>query len=162
MSTMSQYLVSEPAPSSTCSYIRCGRGGAGNTFHVRPLSKKPTTTTTMTKTNMVASSAEKPAPSRRVFSGIGGAGNVHPITELPSLADSLDDALRHAAARDNLALGYCGRGGAGNIYRRQHKDCDAASLSSSSSSTRSAASLKCKLSASVRTWSRLPDSLTRE
>ncbi|KAG5973408.1 hypothetical protein E4U55_000571 [Claviceps digitariae] len=168
MSKMSKYLVSEPAPSS--SYIRCGRGGAGNTFHVRASSNKPATTTTTTTTTITtsspsssSSSAAAAAPSRRVFSGIGGAGNVHPISAMPSLADSLDDALRHAAARDSLPLGYCGRGGAGNIYRRQHQDCDAdAAPASSSSSVCSGESLKSNGSTKGRLWKRLSGFSTRD
>ncbi|KAG5984140.1 hypothetical protein E4U54_006170 [Claviceps lovelessii] len=161
---MSKYLVSEPAPSSSSSYIRCGRGGAGNTF--RASSNKPatfTTTTTIAASPAVAVAKKASSSPRRVFSGIGGAGNVHPVTELPSLVDSLDDALRHAAARDSLSSGHCGRGGAGNIYRRKDKDCDAASSPCSScSSVCSAASVKSNLSSKARLWNRLSGSWTRE
>ncbi|KAG5931128.1 hypothetical protein E4U60_006458 [Claviceps pazoutovae] len=150
---MSKYLLTEPSPSST-SFIRCGRGGAGNTF--RASSK---TASTISTTTITAKPTTQSSSSRRVFGGIGGAGNVHPVTEMPSPTESLDDALRHAAARDGASVGYCGRGGAGNIYRRKDKDHDAASLSSSSSC--SVASLESKSSSSARLWNRLSSSLSR-
>ncbi|KAG6055012.1 hypothetical protein E4U17_003294 [Claviceps sp. LM77 group G4] len=153
---MSKYFLTEPSPSST-SFIRCGRGGAGNTF--RASSKTASTTTTITAT-ITATPTTKTSSSRRVLGGIGGAGNVHPVTEMPSPTESLDDALRHAAARDDASVGYCGRGGAGNIYRRKDKDRDAASLSSSSSSC-SVASLESKSSSSAKLWNRLSSSLSR-
>ncbi|KAG5973250.1 hypothetical protein E4U58_005473 [Claviceps cyperi] len=151
---MSKYLLTEPSPSSS-SFFRCGRGGAGNTF--RASSKTASTITTFTIT---ATTTTKPSSSRRVFGGIGGAGNVHLVMEMPSPTESLDDALRRAAARDDASVGYCGRGGAGNIYRRKDQDRDAASLSSSSSC--SVASLEGKSSSSARLWNRLSSSLTRE
>ncbi|KAG6033666.1 hypothetical protein E4U19_005346 [Claviceps sp. Clav32 group G5] len=151
---MSKYFLTEPSPSST-SFIRCGRGGAGNTF--RASSK---TASTITTTTITATPTTKTSSSRRVFGGIGGAGNVHPVTEMPSPTESLDDALRHAAARDGASVGYCGRGGAGNVYRRKDKDRDAASLSSSSSSC-SVASLESKSSSSAKLWNRLSSSLSR-
>ncbi|KAG5994767.1 hypothetical protein E4U52_000763 [Claviceps spartinae] len=151
---MSKYLLTEPSPSST-SFIRCGRGGAGNTF--RASSK--TASSTITTTTITATPTTKTSSSRRVFGGIGGAGNVHPVTEMPSPTESLDDALRHAAARDGAPVGYCGRGGAGNIYRCKDKNRDAASLSSSSSC--SVASLESKSSSSARLWNRLSSSLSR-
>ncbi|KAG5922685.1 hypothetical protein E4U61_004647 [Claviceps capensis] len=153
---MSNYLLTEPSPSST-SFIRCGRGGAGNTF--RTSSKTASCITTTTTTTITAKPTTQSSSSRRVFGGIGGAGNVHPVTEMPSPTESLDDALRHAAARDGASVGYCGRGGAGNIYRRKDKDHDAASLSSSSSC--SVASLESKSSSSARLWNRLSSSLSR-
>ncbi|KAG6091145.1 hypothetical protein E4U30_007487 [Claviceps sp. LM220 group G6] len=151
---MSKYLLTEPSPSST-SFIRCGRGGAGNTF--RASSK--TASSTITTTTITATPTTKTSSSRRVFGGIGGAGNVHPVTEMPSPTESLDDALRHAAARDGAPVGYCGRGGAGNIYRCKDKNRDAVSLSSSSSC--SVASLESKSSSSARLWNRLSSSLSR-
>ncbi|KAG6138417.1 hypothetical protein E4U12_008240 [Claviceps purpurea] len=152
---MSKYLLTEPSPSST-SFIRCGRGGAGNTFRASSKTASTTTTTTIT-----ATSTTKTSSSRRVFGGIGGAGNVHPVTEMPSPTESLDDALRHAAARDGASVGYCGRGGAGNIYRLKDKNHDATSLSSSSSSSCSVASLESKSSSSAKLWNRLSSSLSR-
>ncbi|KAK2595446.1 hypothetical protein QQS21_006856 [Conoideocrella luteorostrata] len=144
---MSKYLVTEPSP-STSSYVRCGRGGAGNTFRA---SSKPTTTTISSS----SSANNSASSSRRFFSGIGGAGNAHAAAELPSVTASLDDAVRHAAARDNASVGYCGRGGAGNIYRR--KDSDA-----SSSSASSAGSVKSNLSSTAKLWNRVSGSIGRD
>lgn len=139
------YLVTEPSPSTT-SYIRCGRGGAGNTF------RAPSSTST---TNAIPSSSKKSPsmPSTRFFSGIGGAGNAHSASERPPVTASLDDAVRHAAARDNASVGYCGRGGAGNVYRRKESD---ASTTSSASSVRSGKSSTAKL------WSRVSGTFGRE
>ncbi|KID96485.1 hypothetical protein MAJ_07541, partial [Metarhizium majus ARSEF 297] len=130
------YLVTEPAP-STASYVRCGRGGAGNTFRAQAAPSPAVS----------SSSAAAPSPSR-FFSGIGGAGNAHAhcASERPPATASLDDAVRHAAARDSAPVGYCGRGGAGNVYRRKESD---ASSSSCASSVRSSVSSTAKL------WSRV-------
>ncbi|KAG5940764.1 hypothetical protein E4U59_002257 [Claviceps monticola] len=157
---MSKYLLTEPSPSST-SFIRCGRGGAGNTFRAssKTASTIATIATIATTTTIIAKPTTQSSSSRRVFGGIGGAGNVHPVTEMPSPTESLDDALQHAAARDGASVGYCGRGGAGNIYRRKDKNHDAVSLSSSSSC--SVASLESKSSSSARLWNRLSSSLSR-
>ena len=134
------YLVTEPAPSTT-SYTRCGRGGAGNVY------RGPSTPTT---TTISSTSSQPRASSTRFFSGIGGAGNAHSASERPPPALSLEDAVRHAAARDTPSVGYCGRGGAGNIYRRKESDA-----SSSGSSVRSSMSSTAKL------WGRVT-SLGRE
>ncbi|KAH0592572.1 hypothetical protein MHUMG1_09723 [Metarhizium humberi] len=130
------YLVTEPAPSTT-SYVRCGRGGAGNTFRAQAAPPPREVSS--------PSSAAAPSPSR-FFSGIGGAGNAHSASERPPATASLDDAVRHAAARDSAPVGYCGRGGAGNVYRRKESD---ASSSSCASSVRSSVSSTAKL------WSRV-------
>ncbi|QUC23347.1 uncharacterized protein UV8b_07588 [Ustilaginoidea virens] len=143
---MSKYLLTEPSPSTT-SYVRCGRGGAGNTFRA---------SSSEARTTAVSPTAKKTPSSGRFFSGIGGAGNAHPAAELPSAAASLDDALRHAAKRDNAPVGYCGRGGAGNIYRR--KDSDAASASTASS----AASVKSSMSSTANLWKRVSGSFGRD
>ncbi|GAO18876.1 hypothetical protein UVI_02045940 [Ustilaginoidea virens] len=108
------------------------------------------------RTTAVSPTAKKTPSSGRFFSGIGGAGNAHPAAELPSAAASLDDALRHAAKRDNAPVGYCGRGGAGNIYRR--KDSDAASASTASS----AASVKSSMSSTANLWKRVSGSFGRD
>ncbi|OAA33315.1 hypothetical protein AAL_00780 [Moelleriella libera RCEF 2490] len=154
----SKYVVTEAAPSTT-SYVRCGRGGAGNVFRTAASSSKIASTSTTITSSSPSSASPGLRPTRRFFSGIGGAGNAHSTARLPSVADSLDDAVRHATARDNAAVGYCGRGGAGNVYRR--KSSDAAS-SYSSSSASSAASVKSSMSSSAKLWDRVSGAFNRE
>ncbi|KAK7431914.1 hypothetical protein QQZ08_001533 [Neonectria magnoliae] len=132
---MSNYIVTEPAPSST-TYMRSGRGGAGNVVHVA---------------NAKASSSHAVptvTPTRRFFSGIGGAGNAHAAGERPAL--SLDEEYDRAAARDQAAMGHCGIGGAGNVYRR--KASDASSEASTSSS----------LSGKNKLWARVSGTFNRD
>jgi len=120
----SSYIITEPAPSTT-SYIRSGRGGAGNTFRA----SSPTT-----RSSSTTSSSHNQQP-RRFFSGVGGAGNAHEASERPAV--SLDDEVRRMAAREEHAarLGHCGIGGAGNVYRRSGSDASDSSASSISSQT---------------------------
>jgi hypothetical protein len=66
---------------------------------------------------------------------------------------SLDDAVRHAAARDSASVGYCGRGGAGNIYRRKESDASTAS---------SASSVRSSMSSTAKLWDRVSASFGRE
>ena len=138
---MGKYQLTEGAPSAS-SYMRCGRGGAGNIYRA---------TGSATKSYTVQPSA---ASSTRFFSGIGGAGNAHSASERPSATASLDDAVRHAAARDTASVGYCGRGGAGNIYRR--KESDASSSSAASTTSSGSAGSVSKL------WTRVSGSFGRE
>ena len=133
---MPNYIVTEPSPSTT-SYIRSGRGGAGNIARV-------SNNTHHTSTSHAATTT---APSRRFFSGIGGAGNVHKASERPAL--SLDEEFDRAQAREHTSVGHCGIGGAGNIFHR--KGSDARSDVSSSSS----------LSSSSKLWSRVSGSFSR-
>lgn len=132
------YIITEPAPSTT-TYIRSGRGGAGNIL--RASSTTPNTTTT---SHRVPSTA--PSSTRRFFSGVGGAGNAHEASERPAL--SLDDEVRRLAAREEHVSerGHCGIGGAGNVYRRKASD---ASVESDSRSSISSVSSKTKL------WARM-------
>lgn len=133
---MPAYTLTEPSP-STAVYTRCGRGGAGNITRA-PASVASTPAAT---TSLSSSSA------RRFFSGIGGAGNVQAASARPPAGASLDDALRHAAARDSAPMGYCGRGGAGNVFYNR-KPSDASSVGDASS-TRSS------MSSSAKLWARV-------
>lgn len=140
---MSKFIITEPAPSTT-SYIRSGRGGAGNTF---PISALPTTTPT-------TPAPPKSSSSRRFFSGIGGAGNAHAANERPAL--SLDsEYCARAAARDK-STGHCGIGGAGNVYVRKPSNAGSeASIEDDDASSRSSMSSKAKL------WARVSGTFSR-
>ncbi|KAF5026691.1 hypothetical protein F66182_1215 [Fusarium sp. NRRL 66182] len=138
---MPNYILTEPSP-STNTYVRSGRGGYGNisrakdsTSSSRTVVATPSTTSTTT-------------PSRRFFSGIGGAGNVHKASEQPSV--SLDDEYDRIAARDHMAAGHVGIGGAGNVFHR--KGSDAGSDASSSSS----------LSSKTKLWARVSGTFSRD
>ncbi|KAK5992181.1 hypothetical protein PT974_05581 [Cladobotryum mycophilum] len=82
----SNYVFTETSPSTT-TYIRSGRGGAGNTFRASDI---PSTAATSSSTSQTTSSTLAP---RRFFSGIGGAGNVHEADQLrPALLRSLESS----------------------------------------------------------------------
>lgn len=133
------YIITEPAPSST-TYIRSGRGGAGNLF---PRSSLPLTTSSSTSSSATAETKQTPASSsssRRFFSGIGGAGNAHNANE--RAPHSIEDEFRRAAAREKAGAGHCGIGGAGNVFRRKQSD---ASVSDAGSDSASEMSEKAKL-----------------
>lgn len=141
---MSKFIITEPAPSST-TYIRSGRGGAGNTFRVSAL---PASTPTATAPKSSTSS------SRRFFSGIGGAGNVHAANERPPM--SLDDEFRARAAARDKSSGHCGIGGAGNVYIRKSSDASELSIEDDDASSRSSMSSKAKL------WARVSGTFSRD
>ena len=108
-----QYIITEPSPSTT-SYIRSGRGGAGN------IVRSSNTHGSNTSAATTKSARSQTTPARRFFSGVGGAGNAHEASERPVL--SLDDEVRRLAAQQEAAVGHCGIGGAGNVYRRKASD----------------------------------------
>jgi hypothetical protein len=141
---MSKFIITEPAPSST-SYIRSGRGGAGNTFPISALATSAPSTTAPKKT---ASS------SRRFFSGIGGAGNAHAANERPPV--SLDDEFRARAAARDKSSGHCGIGGAGNVYVRKSSNASEMSIEDDDASSRSSMSSKAKL------WARVSGTFARD
>jgi hypothetical protein len=129
------YVLTEPAPSTT-SYMRSGRGGAGNTFRTNASASSRAGSSSSQNTTTVPLSAAISCPtstvnSRRFFSGVGGAGNAHKASERPTI--SLDDEVRRMAAREEhaAAMGHCGIGGAGNVYYRR-KASDASESSTSS------------------------------
>lgn len=136
---MPNYIVTEPAPSTT-TYMRSGRGGAGNVVRVANTSKKSS-----------SHAVSGTVPTRRFFSGIGGAGNAHEASERPAL--SLDEEFDRAAARDQANAGHCGIGGAGNVFRRKASD---ASSSHSDASSSSSVSTKEKM------WARVSNSFHRD
>lgn len=139
--TMANYILTEPSPSTNV-FVRSGRGGYGNISRA----SKPTNSST---SRAVATTTTTPtAPSRRFFSGIGGAGNVHRASEQPSV--SLDDEYDRIAARDQMAAGHVGIGGAGNVFHR--KESDAGSDISSSSS----------LSSKTKLWARVSSTFSRD
>ncbi|KAM0333426.1 hypothetical protein ACHAQA_002087 [Verticillium albo-atrum] len=127
MATSSNLLVTTPRPSAAPNTrIHTGRGGAGNTYRA---SAAPAPTT-------ASASARKPAPSpasapaaaaaaaapstRRFYSGIGGAGNVHAAGERPAV--SFEEEIARAKARERSGVGRMGIGGAGNVFRRKKKE----------------------------------------
>ncbi|RSL73251.1 hypothetical protein CEP54_000345 [Fusarium duplospermum] len=138
---MPNYIVTEPSP-STNAYVRSGRGGYGNIRKSKDSHKPSTTSHTVTSST---------APSRRYFSGIGGAGNAHEASEHPPI--SLDEEYDRIAARDHLAAGHVGIGGAGNVYHR--KDSDAASDDTNASDDSS-------LSSKAKLWARVSSTFSRD
>lgn len=130
---MPNYIITEPMPTTT-TYMRSGRGGAGNTFRVPSGPRQPPTQVISTDAPASASASAAAAASsqqpRRYHSGIGGAGNVHMTSEKPTL--SLDERFRRMVAREQHAtVGRCGIGGAGNVYRKPEPVADdAASVNS--------------------------------
>lgn len=135
--TMPNYTVTEPSPSTT-TYVRSGRGGYGNVVRA-PTSQHISNVQSVSSVNL---------PSRRFFSGIGGAGNVHQASERPVI--SLDEEYSRIAARDQASAGHCGIGGAGNVYRRKASDA------SSQASDASSMSSKSKL------WARVSSTFSRD
>ncbi|KAF4335892.1 hypothetical protein FBEOM_10266 [Fusarium beomiforme] len=139
---MPSYILTEPSPSTNV-FVRSGRGGYGN------IARASKETTSSTRTVVTPStSPSKTTPSRRFFSGIGGAGNVHRASEHPSV--SLDDEYDRIAARDQMAAGHVGIGGAGNVFHR--KDSDAGSDASDSSS----------MSSKTKLWARVSSTFSRD
>ncbi|KAH7149138.1 hypothetical protein B0J13DRAFT_297646 [Dactylonectria estremocensis] len=132
---MPNYIVTESSPSTTA-YMRSGRGGAGNVVRVANSQKSS------------SHSVPTITPSRRFFSGIGGAGNAHQASERPAI--SLDEEYDRAAARELVSAGHCGIGGAGNVYHRKASDA------SSDVSTSSTESVKGKL------WARVSGTFNRD
>ncbi|KAL6857464.1 hypothetical protein ACO1O0_004900 [Amphichorda felina] len=146
------YIITEPAPSTT-TYIRSGRGGAGNTFRVSSSGSSSSHSTTTTRVTTSSSSSSSQSPARRFFSGVGGAGNVHEASERPTV--SLDDEVRRMAAREEHAaqIGHCGIGGAGNVYRR--KPSDASDRSSGSNCNDDGRSSISSVSSTSKLWARV-------
>jgi hypothetical protein len=144
------YYITEPAPSTT-SFIRSGRGGAGNTF------RAPATSSTHRVSNNAPSSsnnAQQASSARRFFSGVGGAGNAHKASERPAI--SLDDEVRRLAARDSAAQsGHCGIGGAGNVYRRKASDAGSSSSSSEDGAQDDGRSSISSVSSKAKLWARM-------
>ncbi|KAF4978713.1 hypothetical protein FZEAL_4955 [Fusarium zealandicum] len=134
---MSNYIVTEPSPSTNV-YVRAGRGGYGNITRAS-ISQKKSSSHTLGSTI---------APSRRFFSGIGGAGNAHKASEHPAI--SLDEEYDRIAARDHVSAGHVGIGGAGNVYHRKGSDA------SSNASSDTALTSKSKL------WARVSSTFSRD
>ncbi|KAM0250920.1 hypothetical protein ACHAQJ_008416 [Trichoderma viride] len=124
----SNYVFTESSPSQT-QFYRSGRGGAGNIFRTSAISS--TASSSLSPVTSTSTITPRQLPNQRFFSGIGGAGNVHQADELqPALLGSLE-----TPGDQNPPVGYCGRGGAGNVYRR--KTSDASSVSSAGSNASS-------------------------
>lgn len=134
----SSYIFTESAPSQSNVY-RSGRGGAGNTFRISAATSSSSSSSPSPSSSPASTTfTPRQLPNQRFFSGIGGAGNVHQAAELqPAILRSLETPADH-----NPPVGYVGRGGAGNVYRR--KTSDAGSMSSADSGS-SSVSDKAKL-----------------
>ncbi|KAL9946792.1 hypothetical protein D7B24_005108 [Verticillium nonalfalfae] len=135
--TSSNLLVTTPRPTAAPNTrIHTGRGGAGNTFRATP-SKVTSSSSSVSVSGSAAAAASNPtaassagpstartaAPSsstRRFYSGIGGAGNVHAAGERPAV--SFEEEIARARAREKSGVGRMGIGGAGNIFRRKKKE----------------------------------------
>ena len=155
----SNYILTEPSP-STSSYIRSGRGGAGNTF--RTNNRAPSTATSVSHaipaSSVAANCPTSTANARRFFSGVGGAGNAHKASERPPI--SLDDEVRRIAAREEhaAAMGHCGIGGAGNVYYRR-KASDASDTSAKEIDDQSSVS---SLGSKTNLWTAVRNSFGRD
>ncbi|KAF5662169.1 hypothetical protein FHETE_8059 [Fusarium heterosporum] len=137
---MPSYILTEPSPSTNV-FVRSGRGGYGNIARAsKDSSSSPRT--------VLSPSTTTTTPSRRFFSGIGGAGNVHRASEQPSV--SLDDEYDRIAARDQMSAGHVGIGGAGNVFHRKHSDASSQDSSSSSLSSKS------------KLWARVSSTFSRD
>ncbi|VTT60192.1 unnamed protein product [Fusarium fujikuroi] len=132
---MPSYILTEPSPSTNI-FVRSGRGGYGNISRASKDTAFSLTRTVMTPSNTTKTTTTT-TPSRRFFTGIGGAGNVYCTSE--QLSMSLHDEYDRITSRDQMAAGYVGIGGAGNIFHR--KDSDAGSDASGSSSMSSTTKL---------------------
>ncbi|KAH6604525.1 hypothetical protein Trco_006232 [Trichoderma cornu-damae] len=137
----SNYAFAGSSPSQPNVY-RGGRGGAGNIVRASPLSS--------TSSPVTSTLTPRELPNQRFFSGIGGAGNVHQADQLrPALLRSLE-----APGDQNPEISHYGRGGFGNVYRRETSD--ASSVSSAGSDIGS-------ISEKTKLWaSRLGGSLGRK
>jgi hypothetical protein len=114
----STYIITESSPKTT-TFIRAGRGGAGNIRAHTSSSSNAQPSSSSSRHVLSALSLARSA--RRFYSGIGGAGNAHAADERPPL--NLDDDFRRAAARDHATrVCHTGIGGAGNVFRRKASD----------------------------------------
>ncbi|KAM0276220.1 hypothetical protein ACHAQH_006984 [Verticillium albo-atrum] len=123
----SNLLVTTPRPSAAPNTrIHTGRGGAGNTFRAAPSKPPPSSTSapSASSSSTPGAVATKPAPAststRRFYSGIGGAGNVHAAGERPAV--SFEEEIARARARERSGVGRMGIGGAGNVFRRKKRE----------------------------------------
>lgn len=150
------YILTEPSPAAS-SYVRSGRGGAGNTFRTANLPSPPTTASHIVSSAAATAPAASSRSGRRFFSGVGGAGNAHKANERPHV--SLDDEVRRMAAREEhaAAMGHCGIGGAGNVFRRKASDA-----SSSSKEVEDDGSSVSSLGSKTKIWAQVRNSLTRD
>ncbi|KAF5609485.1 uncharacterized protein FSUBG_3959 [Fusarium subglutinans] len=145
---MPSYILTEPSPSTNV-FVRSGRGGYGNISRAsKDTPSSSSSNSSSNRTVVTSSTTTTTTPSRRFFSGIGGAGNVHRASEQPSV--SLDDEYDRIAARDQMAAGHVGIGGAGNVFHR--KDSDAGSDASDSSS----------MSSKSKLWARVSSTFSRD
>lgn len=143
---MARIITTEPHPTILHNtYTHSGRGGAGNHFRapVTTPSYGVPTYTPARPTTVATSTSE---PSRRFYSGRGGAGNARASVQRPTL--SFDEECARAEARSQrIMAGHVGRGGAGNTWgasapsfsfpsMMQRKDSDASSTSTSSGRSR--------------------------
>ncbi|KAI2625634.1 hypothetical protein GGR54DRAFT_508497 [Hypoxylon sp. NC1633] len=147
---MYTYTVTEPHPTiRTNSYVRSGRGGAGNYFRApapTPITSKSTTTTTTT--------TKPPAPSRFHF-GRGGAGNVHVSATNPML--SFDEVFARLTRIANLRIGHVGRGGAGNVCPSPRPNATVDLCKGSDASSEYTVSSFGSFGSLSKIWSRLRD-----
>lgn len=111
----SQILISEPHPSAPAgSYAHGGRGGAGNTYRVSSSASRAAAAAS--SSSVSAHPVKVQRSSKKFYSGIGGAGNVHAADERASL--NLGEEFERAKVRDRAPTGHVGVGGAGNVYRK--------------------------------------------
>ncbi|KAG7136707.1 hypothetical protein HYQ45_005867 [Verticillium longisporum] len=132
--TSSNLLVTTPRPTAAPNTrIHTGRGGAGNTFRAAPSkasssssvsgsasASAPAPTAASSAGPSTARTAAPSSSTRRFYSGIGGAGNVHAAGERPAV--SFEEEIARARAREKSGVGRVGIGGAGNIFRRKKKE----------------------------------------
>lgn len=146
------FFVSEPHPSVPADKksprISSGRGGAGNiakynraNLTAGPSASGPASrfsiSAASTASTPNAASAAPAAADRKVFSGIGGAGNAKPASErrIFSFDEELERQQKLTENANATPIYHVGRGGAGNAYAhaQQRKASSAASVSSAGS-----------------------------
>jgi hypothetical protein len=111
---MGSYTLREPHPTvAQNSYTHSGRGGAGNFFRAPITTSAAGVSTTYAPATTTTSSSSSSAG--RFYSGRGGAGNAHKVSERHAM--NFDEEYALADARDRRqSTGHVGRGGAGNVY----------------------------------------------
>ena len=110
------YSIVEPAPTARPNtYIRTGRGGAGNMYKPSSI-KSNSSSAPLRQISSAKSNASSTSSNGTYLSGRGGAGNVRPRQEAEPF--NFDEELTMQMTRDqNASVWHVGRGGAGNWTR---------------------------------------------
>ncbi|KAI9735852.1 MAG: hypothetical protein M1834_001317 [Cirrosporium novae-zelandiae] len=129
----SNYLSSYYTTKEKTKLVHTGRGGAGNYTRVSlastPRANGPPNTLTRINSNTPSissiSTAASYASSTNTFSsGRGGAGNIHPLSEYPTISESEEKERAELVSKRREArnIWFIGRGGAGNEVIQEKRD----------------------------------------